>query len=187
MFVLAHSSLGFHDSTCLEGQVHSILQTLWCSEDNNHCTVNTSKEKVNTAVMAVNIFSHIVPTHNHKISECKDTTYIGHFSCSNRRTAWHTPRRVENVLQNITKMCSVCVSCRQKKWSLSVHVAVITWHAPLELLGRINRTWRTKRATKSGSRTTSIDRSDLPCDVSRDPIIDMQYAPGDRFSKVSGF
>ena len=45
----------------------------------------------------------------------------------------------------------------------------------------INRTWRIKRAMMSASHTTATGHSHLPCDVSRDPNIDMLYVPGDSF------
>ena len=77
--------------------------------------------------------SHTSTPYSHKFIECKtDIAYIGHVGCRTRGTVWHTPRGVENVLQNIKMFVYTIHSCECGKRNISMRVAVIyTSCAPL--------------------------------------------------------
>ena len=75
-------------------------------------------------------------------------------ACAKQQDSWvcsHSPGlKSTSLLLSLSQRESQCTNQEQKRWG-------------------INRSWRTKCATKSRSHTTARSHTHMPCDVSRDP------------------
>ena len=84
----------------------------------------------------------------------KERTRMAWNACTKQQASWvcsHSPGLHSASLLLSLSLCELqCTNQEQKRWG-------------------INRSWRTKCATKSRSHTTARSHTHMPCDVSPDP------------------